>query len=365
MRPDCRAPCSSMLVRLRWIDPNGMLCAARRAGQVAAKAGSSAAAHFAPQPARKVTGYLDRMGFSERRSAGIFEFGTGSSVRRRSVQGLPTCCSRVTPVTRNSDVHEVVDTGPGTRRRNPLEHAELSTGVGCRPVFGYPLGGLPEHHRARRRAGLGRGPGIQLDPQASGPPGGSDRRRRSSAAASARRSKTNTRPGSASAGGTSTALEAAFLLGLTRFPDTGQGTGHSADPKAGGPLGRTPLDPQRNGAHCRHAADGASKSPDLKEGLRALPRRSDQHHSAREDSGELIPRHPPEPSRVRHRRAQRSCEIRLSVAQCGPTSSHVLRAVRFATADRKRCLTGAGSRAPFVSLIDLTRVPRARLQLRR
>lgn len=201
--------------RLRWIDPNGML-ALVAAGQVSARRGS--APRISLPTGRQVTDYLDRMGF-HRVAAGIFKSGAG---RMRRPLPASDVLLEITPVTTNSDVHDVVDrvqSRAGAILSNTLRYP-ASAVVQFSVILSEVCQNIIEHAEApgwvaaqaynwRKRLGrqvaviavsdLGCGFRASLE--------------REHAARFADR------------WGDATALEAAFLLGLTRFADTGRGQG--------------------------------------------------------------------------------------------------------------------------------------------
>jgi anti-sigma regulatory factor (Ser/Thr protein kinase) len=201
--------------RLRWIDPNGMLLLLA-AGQVAARSGTAPRISL---PARQeVTGYLERMGFHHA-AAGIFRSGAGTRRRSRSASDV---LLEITPVTTNSDVHDVVDRVQAragailsTALRYPrsavvqfsvilsevcqniVEHAEAPGWVAAQAYNWQKR--LGRHVAVIAVSDLGCGFRASLEAEHAARFG--DR------------------------WGDATALEAAFLLGLTRFADTGRGQG--------------------------------------------------------------------------------------------------------------------------------------------
>ena len=201
--------------RLRWIDPNGMLLLLA-AGQVAARSGTAPRISL---PARQeVTGYLERMGFHHA-AAGIFRSGAGTRRRPRSASDV---LLEITPVTTNSDVHDVVDRVQAragailsTALRYPrsavvqfsvilsevcqniVEHAEAPGWVAAQAYNWQKR--LGRHVAVIAVSDLGCGFRASLEAEHAARFG--DR------------------------WGDATALEAAFLLGLTRFADTGRGQG--------------------------------------------------------------------------------------------------------------------------------------------
>lgn len=202
--------------RLRWIDPNGML-GLLAAGRVVGAGGTRP--RISPPERREVVGYLNRMGFA-RAAAKIFSR-PPRDTRRRPARSSDVLLE-ITPITTNSDVHEVVDrvqsrAGAILSRtlhypaaavvqfsvilsevcQNIVEHAE---GPGWVAAQSYNwTRRLGRHVAVIAVCDLGRGFRASL------------------AEGHAERF--------ADRWGDATALEAAFLLGLTRFPDTGRGQG--------------------------------------------------------------------------------------------------------------------------------------------
>jgi hypothetical protein len=201
---------------LRWVDPNGMV-ALLVAGTVAAEKQGTLPRLELPE-STDVNGYLSRMAFFEAARA-VFEVDVPG---RRGSGGPSDVLLEITPVTANADVHEVVDRVqgkagailtsklgyPGTAVvqfsvilsevcQNIVEHAE-GTGWVAAQAYNWA-----------RRLGrfvvvisvmdVGRGFRGSLSDEHS-----------------ARY---------ADRWGDTTALEAAFLHGLTRFPDSGRGQG--------------------------------------------------------------------------------------------------------------------------------------------
>lgn len=201
--------------RLRWIDPNGMLLLLA-AGEVAARSGTAPRISL---PARQdVTDYLDRMGFPNA-AAGIFSSVTR---KRRSARSVSDVLLEITPVTTNSDVHDVVDRVQSragailskTLRyppsavvqfsvilsevcQNIIEHAEAPGWVAAQ-AYNWKKR-LGRHVAVIAVSDLGCGFRASLEAEHAARFG--DR------------------------WGDATALEAAFLMGLTRFADTGRGQG--------------------------------------------------------------------------------------------------------------------------------------------
>lgn len=201
---------------LRWVDPNGMV-GLLVAGTVAAKK-QSTLPRFGPPESPDVTGYLSRMGFFEA-AKGVFE--CDPPVRRSAARDSDVLLE-ITPVSANADVHEVVD------RVQSKAGAILTSKLGYPPtavvqfsvILSEVCQNIIEHAEApgwvaaqsynwARRLGrnvvvisvmdVGRGFRGSLGDEHSARYG--DR------------------------WGDTTALEAAFLHGLTRFPDSGRGQG--------------------------------------------------------------------------------------------------------------------------------------------
>lgn len=202
--------------RLRWIDPNGML-ALLGAGEVAAQGGSRP--RISLPAGAKVAGYLERMGFP-RAAAGIFQ-PPRQPVRRRGARASDVLLE-ITPISTNSDVHQVVDTVQAragailsrTLRYPPAAVVRFSVILSevCQNIVEHAEGPgwvAAQAYNWTRRLGrhvaviavsdLGRGFRASLADEHAERFG--DR------------------------WGDVTALEAAFLLGLTRFPDIGRGQG--------------------------------------------------------------------------------------------------------------------------------------------
>ena len=202
--------------RLRWIDPNGML-ALLGAGTVAGQGG--ARPRISLPGSAEVAGYLERMGFS-RAAAGVFQQPPGP-IRHRRIRSSDVLLE-ITPITTNSDVHEVVDTVQAragailahTLRYPPAAVVQFSVILSevCQNIVEHAEGPgwvAAQSYNWTRRLGrhvaviavsdLGRGFRASLADEHAERFG--DR------------------------WGDVTALEAAFLLGLTRFPDVGRGQG--------------------------------------------------------------------------------------------------------------------------------------------
>lgn len=202
--------------RLRWIDPNGMLCLLA-AGTVAAKGMSAPRISLPDRP--DIAGYLDRMCFPNA-AREVFEFGAGTKWRRRPRSS--DVLLEITPVTKNSDVHEVVEkvqSRAGAILSNTLRYPSSAV-VQFSVILSEVCQNVIEHAEGRgwvaaqaynwkRRLGrhvaviavadIGRGFRASLEGEHAARFG--------------------------ERWGDVTALEAAFLMGLTRFPDTGRGQG--------------------------------------------------------------------------------------------------------------------------------------------
>jgi histidine kinase/DNA gyrase B/HSP90-like ATPase len=201
---------------LRWVDPNGML-ALLVAGTVAGRTQDALPRLELPESA-DVTGYLARMAFHDA-AMGVFDIDTPA---RRTGGGASDVLLEVTPVATNSDIHRVVDRVQGQAG------AILSAKLGYSPAAVIPFAvilsevcqNIIEHAEApgwvavqaynwAKRLGrfvvvisvmdVGRGFRGSLADEHSARYG----HRWSDV----------------------TALEAAFLQGLTRFPDAGRGQG--------------------------------------------------------------------------------------------------------------------------------------------
>lgn len=246
--------------RLRWIDPNGML-GILAAGRVAAEAGSAPRISMPDRP--DVASYLDRMGFHQA-AREVFEFGAGSKWRRRA--RASDVLLEITPVTKNSDVHEVVDrvqSRAGSILSNTLgypssavvqfsvilsevcqniiEHAERPGWVAAQSYNWQQR--LGRHVCVIAVADIGRGFRASLENEHA--------------------SRFGERWSDV------TALEAAFLMGLTRFPDTGRGQGIQQIRKQ---IGRWDglLSIRSGTARIADTPDWSGKPP-LEEGLRPFP----------------------------------------------------------------------------------------------
>lgn len=202
---------------LRWIDPNGML-ALLVAGTVAGER-QGTVPHLELPESADVLGYLARMNLFEE-AKGIFEFEDPAG--RRGGGGPSDVLLEITRVAANSDVHEVVDRVQ--KRAGSILSSKLGYPVTSVVQFSVILSevcqNIIEHADApgwvaaqaynwARRLGrfvvvisvmdVGRGFRGSLSDEHS-----------------ARY---------ADRWGDTTALEAAFLHGLTRFPDSGRGQG--------------------------------------------------------------------------------------------------------------------------------------------
>lgn len=248
------------LRRLRWIDPNGML-GILAAGRVAAEAGAAPRISLPDQA--EVTSYLDRMGF-QRAAREVFEFGTASKWRRRP--RASDVLLEITPVTKNSDVHEVVDrvqSRAGAILSNTLGYP-ASAVVQFSVILSEVCQNIIEHaerpgwvaaqsYNWKRRLGrqvaviavadIGRGFRASLEDEHA--------------------SRFGERWGDVAA------LEAAFLMGLTRFPDTGRGQGIQQIRKQVGRWNGL-LSIRSGTARIADTPDWSSKPP-LEEDLRPFP----------------------------------------------------------------------------------------------
>ncbi|MGE0159418.1 MAG: hypothetical protein AB7T31_08385 [Gemmatimonadales bacterium] len=202
---------------LRWVDPNGMV-GLLVAGTVAARKLGALPRLELPE-STEVLGYLSRMAFFEA-AQGVFD--VDQAPRRGAGRGSSDVLLEITPVTANADVHQVVD------RVQSKAGAILSSRLGYPATavvqFSVILSeicqNIVEHAEApgwvaaqaynwAKRLGryvvvisvmdVGRGFRGSLHDEHSARYG--DR------------------------WGDTTALEAAFLHGITRFPDSGRGQG--------------------------------------------------------------------------------------------------------------------------------------------
>jgi hypothetical protein len=201
---------------LRWVDPDGMV-GLLLAGSIAGREQSVLPRLGLPESA-DVTGYLSRMGFFEA-AYGVFDF---EAPARRSAGGRSDVLLEITSVASNADVHGVVDRVQG--QAGMILSSKLGYPASAAVQFSVMLSELCqniiEHAEApgwvaaqsynwAKRLGrfvvvisvmdLGRGFRGSLMEEHSARYG--DR------------------------WGDATALEAAFLHGLTRFPDSGRGQG--------------------------------------------------------------------------------------------------------------------------------------------
>ncbi len=201
---------------LRWVDPNGMV-ALLVAGSVADRARGERAKIEGPESA-DVAGYLQRMGFFEAAQT-VFDM---PPMTRRPRGAASDVLLEITPVTANEDVHRVVDLVQGHAGQilasrlgypasavipfavilsemcqNIIEHAEAPGWVAAQAYnWAKRLG---RYVVVISVMDVGRGFRGSLADQHSARYG--DR------------------------WGDVTALEAVFLHGLTRFPDSGRGQG--------------------------------------------------------------------------------------------------------------------------------------------
>jgi len=248
------------LRRLRWIDPNGML-GILAAGRVAAEAGSAPRISLPDQA--EIASYLDRMGFLQA-AREVFEFGAGSRWRRRP--RASDVLLEITPVTKNSDVHQVVDrvqSRAGAILSNTLGYP-ASAVVPFSVILSEVCQNIIEHaerpgwvaaqaYNWKRRLGrqvaviavadIGRGFRASLEDEHA--------------------SRFGERWGDVAA------LEAAFLMGLTRFPDTGRGQGIQQIRKQVGRWNGL-LSIRSGTARIADTPDWSSKPP-LEENLRPFP----------------------------------------------------------------------------------------------
>ena len=201
---------------VRWVDPNGMV--ALLVGGAVARDRQGALPRLELPESADVLGYLSRMGFF-REAQGVFEF--DDRAPRRGA-GPSDVLLELTPVRANADVHEVVDrvqTRAGTILSSKLGYP-VSAVVQFSVILSEVCQNIIEHADApgwvaaqaynwARRLGrwvvvisvmdLGRGFRGSLAEEHAARYG--DR------------------------WSDATALEAAFLHGLTRFPDSGRGQG--------------------------------------------------------------------------------------------------------------------------------------------
>ena len=202
---------------VRWVDPCGMVGLLAAGTRVRERVGEAPRLQLPDQP--DVLGYMARMGLFAT-AGGIFE--VDGKPPRRGPGGESDVLLEITPITTNSDVHEVVDRVQGragqilsrTLRyppsavvqfsvilsevcQNILEHADAPGWVAAQAYRWQKR--LGRHVLVIAVADLGRGFRGSLAAEHSARFG--DR------------------------WGDATALEAAFIHGLTRFPDSGRGQG--------------------------------------------------------------------------------------------------------------------------------------------
>jgi len=201
---------------LRWVDPNGMV-GLLLAGTVAAKR-QGVLPRLEPPESADVTGYLSRMAFFEA-AQGVFECDPPT---RRGAARDSDVLLEITPIAANADVHAVIDrvqSKAGSILTSKLGYPATAV-VQFSVILSEVCQNIIEHAEApgwvaaqsynwARRLGrnvvvisvmdVGRGFRGSLGDEHSARYG--DR------------------------WGDSTALEAAFLHGLTRFPDSGRGQG--------------------------------------------------------------------------------------------------------------------------------------------
>jgi hypothetical protein len=200
----------------RWTDPNGMV-ALLCAGQAVLDRSGRPARFQLPENA-DTSGYMARMGFF-RAAEGLFEF---DKAPPRRPSGDTAVLLEIMPITTNSDVHEVVERVqssagnilgrtlhyPATAVvpfsvilsevcQNILEHAEAPGWVAAQSYNWQKR--LGRHVLVLAVADMGRGFRASLTPEHSARYG--DR------------------------WSDATALEAAFIHGVTRFPDSHRGQG--------------------------------------------------------------------------------------------------------------------------------------------
>lgn len=201
---------------VRWVDPSGLL-GLLAAGRHQMDRQGSAPRLQLPDSA-DVRGYMARMGFF-RAAEGIFEL---DHAPPRRPAGSTDVLLEINPITTNTDVHEIVDRVQRTAGailtrtlhypmtavvqfsvilsevcQNILEHAEAPGWV-CAQAYNWQKR-LGRHVLIVAVSDLGRGFRGSLADEHS--------------------ARFSDRWGDA------TALEAAFIHGLTRFPDTGRGQG--------------------------------------------------------------------------------------------------------------------------------------------
>ncbi len=202
--------------RLRWIDPNGML-SLLCAGQVAAAKG--AVPRLSLPAGGDVVGYLDRMGFPGA-AARVFH----ASPRRggRAPSRESDVLLEITSIATNSDVHEVVDrvqSRAGAILSRTLHYPPAAV-VQFSVILSEVCQNIVEHADgpgwvAAQRYNWTRRLGRQVLVIGVADVGRGFR----DSLAEEHAERFGDRWGDV------TALEAAFLMGLTRFPDTGRGQG--------------------------------------------------------------------------------------------------------------------------------------------
>ena len=202
--------------RLRWIDPNGML-ALLCAGQVASANGATA--RLSLPAGGDVVGYLDRMGFPAA-AASVFHGPVRRAVRTPS--RASDVLLEITPIATNSDVHDVVDrvqSRAGAILSRTLRYP-LAAVVQFSVILSEVCQNIVEHADgpgwvAAQRYNWTRRLGRQVLVIGVSDVGRGFR----DSLAEEHAERFGDRWGDV------TALEAAFLMGLTRFPDTGRGQG--------------------------------------------------------------------------------------------------------------------------------------------
>ena len=204
------------LRHLRWVDPAGMVALLSAGSELAKREGHRA--RLSLPESQDVTGYLARMGFFEAATP-VFDFDTGA--RRRSGRSSDVLLE-ITSIAENSDVHAVVgrvQQQAGAILSKTLKYPPSAV-VQFSVILSEVCQNIIEHAESRgwvaaqaynwaKRLGrevlviavgdLGRGFRGSLADEHAGRFG--DR------------------------WGDATALEAAFIHGLTRFPDSGRGHG--------------------------------------------------------------------------------------------------------------------------------------------
>ena len=201
---------------VRWVDPNGMIGLLAMGKVVGERIGTPPLLHL--PDSSDVLGYLQRMGFFGE-ATGVFELEALPSKRSRPDSDI---LLEITPITTNSDIHAVVDlvqTRAGAILSKTLDYPPTAV-VQFSVILSEVCQNIIEHAEAPgwvaaqrynwvKRLGrqvlvisvvdLGRGFKGSLADEHSARFG--DR------------------------WGDATALEAAFIHGLTRFPDSGRGQG--------------------------------------------------------------------------------------------------------------------------------------------